>query len=327
MKTIAHDPLRLLLATLTGLALQSAAWAELPPLPPGMQPPPGAMMPPGGMMPKPADTSHIQRKWLDVAYGKLSAAQKLDIYLPNTGKGPFPVIVAIHGGGFEMGDKADGQLNAPIEGVKRGYAVVSINYRLSREATFPAATDDVQAAIRFVKANAARYQLDAQHIATWGGSAGGNLSAWAGAAGHDESTRVQAVVDWFGPIDFLKMDEQFVASGLGRPDHSAANSPESRYLGQAIATVPDRVKAANPISHLTPDAPAFFIQHGSKDPLVPTQQSQLLAEAIKQVAGPARITFEIIEGAGHGGPQFETSENLNKVFRFLDRNLKPSGSR
>lgn len=273
-------------------------------------------------MPKAADTSQVQRKWIDLPYGRQSPAQKLDIYLPDTGKGPFPVIVAIHGGGFMMGDKADGQLNAPLTGIKRGYAVVSINYRMSGEAIFPAATDDVQAAIRFLRINAGRYQLDTKRFATWGGSAGGNLAAWAGAAGRDENDRVQAVIDWFGPIDFLTMDEQFAASGIGRPDHSAQGSPESRYLGQAINKVPDLVKAANPASHLTTNSPPFFIQHGSKDPLVPTQQSIQFAEAIRRIGGPERVSLEIIEGAGHGGPQFETPQNLEKVFQFLERALK-----
>ena len=96
-----------------------------------------------------------------------SGAQKLDIYLPEVGDGPFPVIVQIHGGAFRMGDKGDAQVNPSLEGLTHGYAVVSINYRLSGEAIFPAQIQDVKAAIRSLRANAKKYKLNPDKIATW----------------------------------------------------------------------------------------------------------------------------------------------------------------
>jgi len=108
---------------------------------------------PGGAA---VDTSTIKQKWIDVAYADKSAAQKLDVYLPNDGTGPFPVIIAIHGGAFKSGDKS-GELGYLQEALTRGYAVVSVNYRLSGEGIFPAQINDVKAAIRFVKANASKY--------------------------------------------------------------------------------------------------------------------------------------------------------------------------
>ncbi len=195
-----------------------------------------------------ADTGHIVRKMFDIAYADRSPAQRLDIYWPDAGNGPFPVIVAIHGGAFMGGDKRDAQLTPMLAGLARGYAVVSINYRMSGEATFPALVHDVKAAIRWVRANAVRYLFDPGRIAVWGGSAGGYLALMAGvsagapelddpALGHGkQSSSVQAVVDWFGPTDFLKMDEQLAASGLapaaGIYAHSGANSPESLILGR-----------------------------------------------------------------------------------------------
>ena len=193
---------------------------------------------------------------------------------------------------------------------------------MSGEAIFPAATQDIQAAIRYLKRNAPKYQLDGDRFATWGSSAGGNLASWVGAAGHTDDVKVLAVVDWFGPINFLTIDEQFLMSGLGHPNHSDSNSPESLYLGDEITKVPELVKAANPVSYLTKDAPAFLIQHGSNDPLVPEQQSIYLASAIKQISGPDHVILEILEGAGHGGPEFDSPANLNKVFTFLDKYLK-----
>ena len=273
------------------------------------------------------------RTLTDLAYASLSPAQRLDIHLPDSGAPPYPVVLQIHGGAFAGGDKADGQLRPVLAARTRGYAVVAINYRLSGEARFPAPIQDVKAAIRWVRANGTRYGLDTARIAVWGNSAGGNLAALAGTSGGvaalDDpalgnaglSSRVQAVVDWYGPIDFLQMDPQFRASGLGRPDHSAADSPESRLLGGALTDVPDRVAAANPETYVSADDPPFLVQHGTRDPLVPTQQSVHFAAALRAVIGADRVTLDLLDGASHGGPAFETPANLAKVLDFLDRAL------
>ncbi|MDE5977993.1 MAG: alpha/beta hydrolase [Turicibacter sp.] len=285
------------------------------------------------MISKQTDTQHIKRKWLDVAYATQSDAQKLDIYLPETGEGPFPVILSIHGGAFKMGDKRDFQLRPMLEGLKRGYAVVGINYRLSGEALFPANIYDVKAAVRFIKANANQFKLDPNKMVAWGGSAGGYLSTLLATSSsfaledlkmgnEQEDCKVQAVVDWFGPTDFLKMDEQLKEANLGPQDHNDADSPESLVLGAQITTIPNKVKEANPITYITKDVPPFFIQHGSVDNIVPNGQSKLLYEALVAAGHQDQTTLEYIEGASHGGPQFETKENLDKVFRFIDTYLK-----
>ena len=285
------------------------------------------------MQPKPANIQEITRKWLDVAYASDSGAQKLDIYLPEAGEGPFPVILSIHGGAFKMGDKRDFQLRPMLEGLKRGYAVVGINYRLSGEALFPANIYDVKAAVRFLKANAEQFKLNPNKMVAWGGSAGGYLSTLLGTSAsfaledlsmgnEQEDCKVQAVVDWFGPTDFLKMDEQLKEDNLGPQDHNDADSPESLVLGAQITTIPKKVKEANPITYITKEVPPFFIQHGTVDNLVPNGQSKLLYEALVEAGHKAQTTFEYIEGAGHGGPQFETKENLDKVFQFIDTYLK-----
>jgi acetyl esterase/lipase len=282
-----------------------------------------------------ANTDNVKRKWLDVAYATVSPAQKLDVYLPDEGEGPFPVILSIHGGAFKSGDKGDGQVTPMLEGLKRGYAVVSINYRLSGEAIWPAQINDVKAAVRWVRANATQYKLNAEKIAAWGGSAGGHLSAMSGTSGNvreledlslgnsDQSSTVQAVVDWFGPTDFLKMDEHAKESKVSNPQiHSIPDSPESQLIGKNLADAPELVKSANPETYITKDDPPFFIQHGSADPLVPYPQSVYFAEKLEKVIGKDKVTFELLAGSGHGGPAFSTSENLNKVFAFLDKYLK-----
>lgn len=280
------------------------------------------------------DLSNIKRKWLDIPYANLSLAEKLDIYLPDDGDGPFPVIISIHGGGFMFGDKADEQLNPMLKGLNHGYAIVSINYRMSGEAIFPANINDVKAAIRWVKANAAEYKFSPKRIALWGGSAGANLAALAGTSGDvkeledmsmgnaNQSSRVMAVVDWFGPTNFLLMDEQLKETGNGKPDKSEANSMLSKVLGQKITEIPEKVKMANPESYITSDDPPFLIQHGTKDPIVPTQQSVLFYEKLVKVLGKEKVTLHLLEGVQHGGKEFETPENLQIVFSFLDKILK-----
>ncbi len=287
--------------------------------------------------PPPADTSHIRRKFLNLSYAQLSPAQKLDIYLPDEGDGPFPVIVAIHGGAFMGCDKADMQVLPMLEGLKRGYAVVSINYRMSGEAKFPALVQDAKAAVRWVRANAKQYKLDPQRIAAWGGSAGGYQSTMLGTSAGiteledlslgnpNQPCTVQAVVAWYGPTNFLKMDEHLEASGLLAPPgfrHNESNSPESLLLGQLITEIPEKVKAANPETYIRPGAPPFLLQHGTKDPVVPVQQSIEFAEKLKQVLGENNVTLELLDGAEHADVRFETSENVSRVLDFLDIHLK-----
>jgi acetyl esterase/lipase len=282
-------------------------------------------------------TRDIKRKWLDIAYATDSKAQMLDIYIPDEGEGPFPVILSIHGGAFREGDKADTQLNPMLEGLKRGYAVVSINYRLSGEAVFPAQIYDVKAAVRWIRANAKLYKLNPIKIAAWGGSAGGHLCSLLGTSGGvkeledlklgnaNHTSRVIAVVDWFGPTDFLRMDQQLKESGVTNPMiHAVADSPESELIGKNLADAPDLVKKANPETYITPDDPPFFIEHGMIDHLVPYQQSVNFALKLDSITGKQNVTLELLQATDHGGPNYETQENLKKVFDFLDKHMKGS---
>jgi len=285
----------------------------------------------------PAKTDHIKRKMFDISYANISPAQKLDIYWPEKGDGPFPVIVSIHGGAFMGGDKRDVQLTPMLRGLKRGYCVVGVNYRMSGEAKFPALVHDIKAAIRWIRANAKSYFFDPIKIATWGGSAGGYQSLMAGVStgipeledlslgNADQPSHVQAVVDWFGPTDFLKMDEQLAESGMAPAEeesHNGLNSPESLLLGTKITLIPDQVHSANPETYIHLDVPPFFIQHGTKDNIVPHQQSVNFAAKVREIAGDERVILELIEGAGHGDPKFDSAKNVKKVLDFLDLHLK-----
>jgi acetyl esterase/lipase len=280
-----------------------------------------------------ASFASVAPTFKDLAYATLSSAEKLDLYIP-TGSGPFAVVVMVHGGGFMMGDKGDG---AGLAGVDQllaaGFAVASINYRLSGEAIYPAQIQDAKAAVRFIRANAAKYNLNPDKIGAWGASAGGNLVSLLGTTcgvkelegaelgNAEQSSCVQAVVDWFGPIDFLKMDEQF--AGTSCPvNHNDASSPESKLVGAAIQTVPDLVKTTNPMNYITSQAAPFLIQNGSADCNIPPVQGKNLASALSAVIGADKVTYTLIDGAGHGGSQFSTTENLKIVLDFLTKYLK-----
>ena len=287
--------------------------------------------------PPPMDVSQIKRKWLDIPYAEKSAAQKLDIYLPNTGDGPFPVLATIHGGAWMFGDKGD-EFNLPfLEGLKRGFAVACINYRLSGEAHFPSQIYDCKTAIRYLRTNAATYHLDGEHVGVWGASAGGHLAALLGTSARVRgledasmknsrtrlSSKVQAVVVWYGPLeDFLKMDEQLAESGAGSPDHSSDDSPESKLLGRRITDIPALVKFASPMTYIRPKVPPFLIQHGLKDGIVPVEQAIHFAAQMEKIAGQDRVTLEILKDADHGDPLFHTPKNLRRVFDFFDLHLK-----
>lgn len=287
--------------------------------------------PGGGVMPGGGAGTTATPAAQDVAYASASATQKLDLYLPE-GDGPFPVVISVHGGGFMMGDKADAMGTTGFDQLlAEGFAVAAVNYRLSGEAKFPAAIEDVKAATRWLRANAAEYNLDPDNFGAWGASAGGNLVALLGTScgadavegadlgNADHSSCVQAVVDWFGPTDFLQMDAQFAGTSCPQT-HDAADSPESQYLGAPIQDVPELAAQANPITYVTADSPAFLIQHGTADCNVPPQQSQLLYDALTAVG--VNATLNLIDGAGHGGAEFSDAANMQVVVDFLNANLK-----
>lgn len=248
---------------------------------------------------------------------------RLDLYLPKDG-GVRPLIVSIHGGAFRMGSKADG---VPRDLLAEGYAVASINYRLSQQAVFPAQLEDCKAAVRWLRAHAAEHRLDPKRFAAMGSSAGGHLAALLGTTGDvtgfdvgahlDQSSAVQAVVDYFGPTDFLRMDAQRLPGGMV---HDAADSPESQLVGGPIQEHPDRVARANPITYVSASDPPFLICHGDRDPLVPHGQSVLLEAALKAAGVP--VVFHTVTGGGHGGWKDPRVPELTR--EFLARQIKPS---
>jgi acetyl esterase/lipase len=179
--------------------------------------------------------------------------------------------------------------------------------------------------VRWLRAHAAEYGLEPHRFAAWGESAGGHLAAMLGVTGHvqalevgeylDESSRVQAVADYFGPTDFLQMDAHRLPDGMV---HDEPDSPESQLVGGPIQEHPDKVAQANPVTYVRPDAAPFLIVHGESDPLVPHHQSELLAAALQEAQVP--VSFYTVVGAGHGG--FADPQVPERTRAFLDQHLR-----
>ncbi|MEM8935609.1 MAG: alpha/beta hydrolase [Pseudomonadota bacterium] len=306
---------------------------EEPPQPPLVEEPgpgPTGAPPPGPGMPK-VDMSSIAEQEIDVAYASDSDDQKLDVFMPE-GDGPFPAVVLIHGGAFKMGSKEMDYNHAKLL-VENGYVAISINYRLSGEAVFPAAVHDCKAAIRFIRANADKYKIDPDKMGAWGASAGGNLTAMMATSAGDEfadgsvgehtdvPTKIQAGINWFGPINFQTQTEEGLALGLGE-DYNV--DLESEYIG-VDANDPanaELVAKANPTTYLDPSDPPIWTVVGDSDPLIPYTQSYNFYLAAKEVLGEDKATYLLLEGAGHGGGPFAGEELLLQSVAYFDKHLK-----
>lgn len=259
-------------------------------------------------------------------------AQKLDLYLPEKAADkPLPLVVHIHGGGWIGGSKYPCAV-APM--VLRGYAVASVEYRFSQKAKFPAQIQDCQAAIRWLRAHAKEYNLDTEHVGVVGGSAGGHLSALVGTAGgknafpkiggnEEQSDRVQAVCDIFGPSDFSTVVQQ-AADDKNVKNIFEFNTPKDPY-SQLIGTKLDdkpKAEAVSPVHYVSKDNPPFVILHGTHDTLVPYAQSEELAAALKEKG--VTVWLQKLPGAGHGGPGFGKSAVVQLMQNFFDKFLKGS---
>ena len=246
----------------------------------------------------------------------------LDLYMPANKNQPF-LIVWIHGGAWRSGSKE----SPPLGMLPYGYALASINYRLSEEAAFPAMVYDTKAAIRFLRANAQKYGYRSDQIIIWGASAGGHLAALTALTNNDkemegnvgnhlnESSSIQVILDFFGPSNLLSILDQSTPKGL-----SVRIPALTLLFGKPVEQATDIARKASPVYQVDPTDPPLFIVHGDQDPQVPVNQSLELLAAYKKHKLPVQL--EIIPGAAHGGEAYDKKELMQIMDQFLNKVLK-----
>lgn len=273
-------------------------------------------------------SQNIQPDYSDIEYALVGhISLTLDVYLPKNVPAPYPVIIWIHGGSWLVGSKENPN---GLDLVSKGYALVSINYRLSvtatYHATYPAQIYDCKAAIRWIRANSSKYNFDPLRIGAYGSSAGGHLVALLGttngSAVHEGtvggntqySSSVQAVCDWYGPADLITT---CIIRGV---DVCIPLSPVWDLLGGSVSKNMDLAKSASPVYQVTKDDSPFLIMHGTLDPIVPIEQSVELDSVLRKNNVP--VIFKRIVGAGHGGGGFDSVSSKIAVADFFDKFLK-----
>lgn len=278
------------------------------------------------------------KNWLDLDYvGDGHIGHRLDIHLPKKEAEKYPVVICIYGSAWFSNNSKGAAFSDGIGQalLNNGFAVVTINHRSSKDAIFPAQIQDVKAAIRFVRANAYKFSLNASFLGITGWSSGGHLAAFAGTTskvktferngetidieGHlgaftETSSHVDAVVDWFGPTNFLVMDT--CGSSFSHDDE---NSPESSLVGGPIQSKKVACQLADPATYAQKSNPPFLIFHGDKDPLVPHCQSEHLQEKLK--AAGAESELHIIKDGQHG-PGVMIEEYYTIMISFFKNRIK-----
>jgi acetyl esterase/lipase len=264
----------------------------------------------------------------DVLYKRVNGRDlRLDIYSPRSITHPLPVILWIFGNRWSRGSKNH---PPPLNLVSRGYIIVSVDYRLSVEAPFPAAIEDCKAAVRWIRANAATYHFDPDHIGAWGHSAGGHLAALLGTSGGiaelegggdnlNFSSRVQAVCDMSGPSDIVQFYEAVSNSNEGMAP--IARSSIEQFLGGSVDQNREKAIAASVTTYVSKDDPPFLIIHGANDMSIPVSQSQVLATKLKATGVPVILIVDENRGHGVGGPAFAP-----EISSFFDKYLKGSSA-
>jgi len=267
----------------------------------------------------------------DLAYADTdNPRQKLDLYLPKLRKSekPLPVIVFIHGGGWRAGDKTGGAAQVGRFVSSGEYAGASIGYRLTGEAQWPAQIHDCKAAIRWIKAHASEYGLDATKIAVWGSSAGGHLVSMLGTSGDvkelegtlgknlDQNSKVTCVANYYGPEDLLTMVKQ--PSKMDRTKGS--DYPEALLLGGSVPEKQALAKEASPVTHVSAGDAPFFTAHGSKDPTVPFAQGQEIHAALLKAGVPSY--FQEMTNGGHGFRSEILDVRLKQFFDLYLRGIE-----
>lgn len=268
-------------------------------------------------------SSEMSRRIDNIQYAEVDGHRLLlDLYLPTEADRP-PLVVWVHGGAWRSGSKSPMPLT---DLVLKGFAVASVDYRLSPVARFPAQIHDCKAAIRFLRGSAEKYGINAERIGIAGSSAGGHLVALVGVTNDhnalegdvgehdDQSSSVQAIVDYFGPTNFLTILRQSTPHGL-----SVRVPALKLLLGDEPDNVPDLARLASPVFHVDEDDPPLLLIHGDQDPQVPINQSHELHGKYEE--HKLLVQFEVVHGGEHGGEAFFDARRNELVREFLTKHL------
>jgi len=272
------------------------------------------------------ETQPEYEKIADVIYGKIGDRELLlDVYLPATATTATPpLLVWVHGGAWRGGTKDRVMI---LDFINDGYAIASLDFRLSGEGMFPAQVHDIKAAIRFVRAKAEFYGYDAENIALLGSSSGGHLVSLVGVTNGnkelegdigdfvDESSDVQAIVSYFGASNLTTILSQSTPHGL-----NVRKPALDLFIGGQPEESVELAKQASPIFHIDRSDPPLLLLHGDQDPQMPINQSHELHHAYQQQ--DLDVAFEVVHGAAHGGPEFVDEQRNTVVLDFLNNHLK-----
>lgn len=257
------------------------------------------------------EIENLGRIILDQQYGE-SPSAKLDIYYPKEGDGPHPVFIEVHGGAWYFGQKSSIEFEPFLAGLKRGYVCISLGYTLSPEAIYPQAVREIKKAIKYIKDNKDRLNIDPNRMALWGGSAGAQLAAMAALSGDtgyltdqvtSNESRVNVLVLWYGCYNRelgKQLDNWIYDNHFGKKDRA------------------ENILLSNPACHITKNAPYVFLQHGYTDMVVPYEQSVYLDSIIKIIAGKDRSRLDLLEACDHADAKMFAQENIEKVFDYID---------
>lgn len=279
-----------------------------------------------------AETAYIKQQWHDIAYMD-GERHTLDVYLPNEGQGPFPVIVDIYGGGLIFGDKSSHKLEPALRLLDKGYAVVSVDYSLIHKKDFPFQIYEIKAALRFLRAHADEYQLDMNRVALMGESSGAHLAVMTGVTAsvdalqnlfmgdnNNQPETVNSIIAMYGPYEFDQFVDQFNESGV-TPKYAETGTAESfegqMFNQQAPKDVPQRVKMYSPKMYFNAEMPPILAFAGTADAVVPYQQTVNMINGAREFVSEDKAVLHLVEGTGHGPADYMSPEFTDEKAAFL----------
>ena len=274
-------------------------------------------------------TDHITRQYRDIPYGE-AALQRLDIYLPEEGKGPFPVIVNVHGGGFIECDKHDFHLYSTLFALQQGFAVAAVNYRLSPAVRYPEHYFDLNRALLWLARNHAAKSLDINNLFLWGTSAGGNLVLQAGCkcgiplpddlqAAKD--VRINAVAAMCPALDFNQLGNS--GNLFERVFTKLLISTMNKRVFGSGKVPPEAARLSNPTTYIDQGIVPVYLQQGTHDPAVPFTQVEAFARRLTHILPPEDLVFDALEGAPHAGASehYFLPKNIDPILRFFEQHM------